>query len=257
MRPAFATLLGALLCGCASDFDPSIKHGEDDSIVESDGMGEDDSASEDSGGEDPDPTAGSQGSGSDDSSSDDSTEDSGGEDPSDTSDTDEPLGPPAFGEPCDPFLAFNGEAPCQADPEHPAIPSTCVPVQDVVNLTWGFLCVSVKDSQGDGDDLGDPCSDAGGHPTAGCMNSFCLSNGLGNFPETDVYENHPPIPSDDACPFIWWSPDDVNHEGEGYFVKACCSSFCDAANPCEVGWTCKTTGAIPETENGVGVCVWE
>jgi hypothetical protein len=265
MRLAF-TLLGALLCGCASDFDPSIEHGGDEnSLGESESVGEpssdsaDDSASEeDSGSEDP--SAGSDE--SDDGSEDEGSDDSNGSDDGSESgeDTGEPVPAPALGEPCDPFLAFSGEAPCQADPENPALASTCIPVQDQIELTWEFLCVSVEDTQGDGSDLGDPCSDnEGAAAHAGCFNSLCLGNGLGTSPETDVYESHPPIPSEDACPFLWFPEDDPNHEGGGYYVKGCCSAFCDAENPCEAGWTCKMNGLVPAELNGeaVGVCVWE
>lgn len=265
MRPALASLFAALLFGCASDFNPSLKQtGDESTISEDDGEDASDNSAddgEDGGSEDPgDTDSGEPGSSDDAGSSDDSgeSEDSGSDDSSDTSDTDEPVTPPEFGEPCDPFLAFNGVAPCQADPAYPQIPSTCVLVQDQVELTWQFECVSVKDTQGDGEDLSDPCSDAGGDPFAGCLNSFCLSNGLGSYPETDVYQNHPPIPSDEACPFIWWSEDDPNHEGGGYYVQGCCSSFCDAAHPCEAGWTCDMSGLVPAELNGeeVGVCVW-
>lgn len=262
MNRKLSSLIVLLLCACASDFSPTVvaetmttanpseDPGDDEDSVDP----EDSSSDEGSTGGTDDSTTG------DDTTSDGSTSDDGSTDDTGTTEMPDNPGP---GEPCDPFAAFDGTAPCEGDPQALSVAYTCVPTMLTPapdEVTWEFRCMPVKDVQGDGEDLGDPCSDDAGSMFAGCMNSYCLSNGLSNSPEQDVYQNHPPIPSDDACPFIWWSPDDPTHEGDGYYVKACCSDFCDASHPCEAGWTCVTNqGLVPATLDGeaVGACVWQ
>jgi hypothetical protein len=93
---------------------------------------------------------------------------------------------------------------------------------------------------------------------AGCLNSYCLSNGFSTPADPGVYQNHPPVPSDDACPFVWWSANDPTHAGAGYYVKGCCSNFCDESHLCDAGWRCDLN-EVPATLNGkeVGTCVWD
>jgi hypothetical protein len=106
----------------------------------------------------------------------------------------------------------------------------------------------VKDTQDNGYDLGDGCDDDEGQwwntsTAAGCFNSWCLSNGLGGNPDLDEHVNWP----DNECPF----------DQDGDLVKGCCSSYCDAENPCQAGWTCANLSTqYINIETDVGVCVW-
>jgi hypothetical protein len=250
------SLLLSLLCACASDFSPTVAV---DTMTSSDPS--EDPAEEDST-FDPEESSSDDGSTTGDSDDGSTTTEPDSTDTSGDTPTEPPTNP-GPGEPCDPFAAFEGTAPCDGDPETPSVAYTCVPAMQTPtpdDVVWEFRCVAVVDTQGDGDELSNPCSDDGGSMFAGCMNALCLSNGLSNDPAQDVYQNHPPIPSEDACPFVWWSSDDPNHESGGYYVKACCSDFCDANHPCDAGWTCVTNqGHVPATLDGeaVGACVWQ
>jgi hypothetical protein len=260
MNAKLSSLLVSLVCcACASDFNPTVVDSSMHSVDPSEDPAEDDSPSEPE-----DDDAADEDTAGDDSTTGGSAEGGGSDSDSGTEPTDdgtpEPTENPGPGEPCNPFEAFGGDAPCDGDPANPTVAYTCVPasVSPIPEETvWEFRCVAVVDAQGNGSDITDPCSDAGGSLFAGCMNSYCLGNGLSNTPETDVYQNHPPVPEDDACPFVW----NADESGEGgYFVKACCSDFCDAAHPCDAGWTCITNqGHVPATLDGeaVGACVWQ
>jgi hypothetical protein len=93
------------------------------------------------------------------------------------------------------------------------------------------------DTQGDGHDLGDACSDAGGYLYQGCMNTSCTDNGYGQGPAPI---NHPP----GECPF-----EDENNSN----IQGCCTPFCDADNPCDPGWFC-AMNFVPL--DGYGSCIW-
>ena len=240
-RVILTMLVAGLLTACAGDFSPTV----DESGGTTTEMTTDGSTGDGTGGTDD--GEGSTGEGTDDGSTGPEL-DMGG------ADTGEPPEMPGPDEPCDPMLAADGIAPCH-DPEVPNKIYTCAPIQlmpDPGSLVVEFRCLPVDD-EGNGYDIGSPCSDAGvllnGGAQNGCENAFCLWNGLATNPQFDEYQNHPA----NACPFQPDGPD-------GPLVKGCCSPYCDDAHACDQGWQCE-----PISSNGlqepvdypdVGTCVW-
>lgn len=247
MKRAILTMLVAgLLTACAGDFSPTIDESGGSTVGT---MGTDGSTGDGTTGET-------------DGTDTDAETDTDGETGEETDGmpeldmgTEEPE-MPGPDEPCDPMLAADGVAPCH-DPEVPNKVYSCAPVQlmpDPNSMVVEFRCVPMSDAQGDGYDIGDPCSDNGtnllnGGARSGCENAWCLWNGLVGSLEFDEYQNHPP----DACP---WQPEGP----DGPLVKGCCVPYCDADNECDPGWHCE-----PFTSNGlqepvdhpdVGTCVW-
>lgn len=161
-----------------------------------------------------------------------------------------PAANPGPGEPCDPLDAFSGIAPCE-DPENPQTLYTCttVPMEGDNETVWDFECVEVKDTNGNGYDIGDGCDDDLGAwwndgTAAGCLNAWCLSNGLGNNPDLDEHVNWPP----GECGF---------GSAETIYVKGCCSPYCDTEHPCDPGWTCSPLAQQGiDIDTTVGTCVW-
>jgi hypothetical protein len=226
-----------LLGGCASEFSPVLEE-------------EDETDTGDFSDEDTDEEVSTDEGSTDDSGDTSGTEDTGSDE--DTGETSEPPSNPGLNEPCDPFLAFEGIAPCE-DPNNPNADLTCAIVRlmpDINTTAYEFRCLSPGDGNGDGSDLGDNCSDDGGGQagaqiSTGCLNSFCLWNGLGNDPVNDDPWGHPP----GECPFVL--PDDMGYS------SGCCTTYCNADHPCDPGWTCQMGApAVGEIPDGVGACVW-
>jgi len=239
MRRVILTFLVLLpLVGGCADFGPTIENTSGGDGIGTT-VGTDDTGMDETGGMDDTGDTGDTGTTDD-------TGDTGdtGDDTGTTGDTGEPMENPKPGEFCDPFLAFNGDAPCDGDPENPSDEYTCVPVRTEPvpdQPQWDFRCVMAMDDQDDGYDEGDPCEYPGQNIYAGCMNTSCTSNGLVSDPDTDPYVNHPP----GACPF----------DQDGALVKGCCTPFCDGDNPCDAGWQCQMDAISLET--GIGHCIWE
>lgn len=244
MKQALFTFLFSLgLMACGGDFSPTL--GDSDgssSIGMTDGM---DTEGETEGDTDAE-------TGTDEGDTDDETG-TGGLDMG----TEDPPESPGPGEPCDPFLAVEGIAPC-INPEFPLQTWSCVPVEyeeGLNNPVENFHCVKASDPQGDGFDLLDPCSDGAGGPTyngddtlTGCVNAWCLWNGFSQEPNPE-FQNFP----EGACP---WYPNGPEEGAE----PACCSPFCDDQNPCDQGYECKPLADFGMTNiqdlPDVGTCVW-
>lgn len=195
-------------------------------------------------------TLGDEGDVSDSDSTENGTEDTteGHGDTDDTDDTDEtdetgnPPGNPGPGDPCNPFLAAEGVAPCE-DPD--GLSSTCAIVMlmpDIDTTVFEFRCLP-----GGLAEMGDDCvptTEGGMHISAHCQNAFCLWNGLGNDPMNDEPWGFPP----GECPF---------EIDEGIYSFSCCASYCDADHPCDLGWTCQMGApAVSQIPEGTGACVW-
>lgn len=237
MRQAlFAILLAFGLSACAGEFNPDGLDGSGTGIGSGTGVDETGTGMDETDGTDDGTTGDTDGgstTGDDGTTGDETGGSTGGE-----------MDPPGPLEPCDPFLAFNGEVLCDGDPEYPNHVYSCLPArtEPVPNMyEWKFLCIRVRDTQGDGWDIDDPCSDNGGDQYAGCFNSACTPNGLSVDPDTDQHMYHPP----GTCSFGSF---------DTYLVFGCCTPFCNDENQCDPGWTCEQNFVPVE---GVGACVWK
>lgn len=209
----FAILLAIGLSACAGEFDPDGIEGSATGI----GMG--------TTGDESDGTDGTDGGTSGDEGTDGGSTGADTDGGSEGSTGGDEERNPTLGEPCDPMLAFAGVEPCEWLPgEEEAQDLTCslINVPEGMYMPKGARCMRLTDTQGDGNDIGEPCELGDDGPDHySCFNSWCVND-----------NTYPQDPSQGE----WILPQGFCPDnGSG----ACCTMFCEQTSDCDTGMHCR------------------